>query len=139
MEKKISLNLPRVLITSLIIIIMDFLLIAIIVMGYAIKLSIKVKGQPSQVEINKFAMMIGSQLGPIIGYFLVFIGAFRVSLKVKSSPVINGVAVGIIISLIILIFSKAIDLFLIGDILLTILAGWIGGYFGYKLKEKRKR
>ena len=131
MKQKITdLNWPRILIASVLVIIVDIGLIALIVTGYAFKLGFVAHGAPDQVRIGEFAARVGPLWGPILGIFLTFVGAAWVARKVVASPVVNGVAVGVVLAVVALVFDQAINFATLGAFVLTVIAGWLGGLFG---------
>ena len=129
-QKFSNLSWARILIASVLVIVVDVGLIALVVMGYAFKLGFEARGAPDQARIQEFAGMVGPLWGSILGILFTLAGAAWVARKSAVSSVANGVAVGVVVAVVSLVFDRSINLVSLAAFVLTVIAGWLGGLVG---------
>ena len=100
-----------------------------IVTGYAGYLGFQSRGTPDQALINEFA---GNNATWISTLFIVagtFLGGFLAGKKAKLDAVQNGLIVGVITALIVLLLDifGGFSLWTIVSIILAVGGGWLGG------------
>ncbi|HEY3412903.1 MAG TPA: hypothetical protein VGM51_07590 [Armatimonadota bacterium] len=121
---------------ALSVIAMAFLVLVIIIAGYAFALAFQVRGTPDQIAINHFAARISPRLMP----WLVAVFAFMAACFVARKPGVSGVTHGLLIGILAGLLSVAVRLAfgarlgLHSAIFLLIVAalGWLGGVAGHR-------
>lgn len=118
----------RVILTAIVVYIASFLAITLIVTGYASVIAFQARGAPDQELINSFANQYAPWIGPISLILFTFLGARHVARRVDTAIQTNGIAVGVLASLIDLIVEGARSFGLISvlTVILTIGAAWLG-------------
>ena len=118
----------RVILTAIVVYIASFLAITLIVTGYASVIAFQARGAPDQELINAFANQYAPWIGPISLILFTFLGARHVARRVDTAIQTNGIAVGVLASLIDLIVEGARSFGLISvlTMILTIGAAWLG-------------
>ncbi len=118
----------RVILTAIVVYIASFLAITLIVTGYASVIAFQARGAPDQELINAFANQYAPWIGPISLILFTFLGARHVARRVDTAVQTNGIAVGVLASLIDLIVEGARSFGLISvlTVILTIGAAWLG-------------
>ena len=129
----------RLIIAALSVVVLTFLLITAVVTVYATSLAIKAMGAPDQERITQFADSIAPILSPILTIILTFLAALwinrkTVDRKIAHSLIVSGLVifVGLISDL---VFGGSFALLTIGFWILTLLAGWFGGWLASGKKK----
>ena len=115
----------RVLVTALAVSVLSFLLVFIIVTGYATFLAFQARGAPDQAMIQAFANQYAPWIGPLSLILFTFLGAMYVARRVENAVALHGVLVGALVSLVNLIFD-GLSLSALAITILTVAAGWLG-------------
>ena len=118
----------RVILTALVVYILSFLTIFIAITAYASVLGFQARGAPDQTLINTFASQYAPWVGPISLILFAFLGAKHMARRVDVAVQTNGIALGVLISIVYLVFEGARSFDLVGllTVILTIGAGWLG-------------
>ena len=119
----------RLTLNTLSVYIFSFLLMLVIVIGYATYLGFQARGMPNPDQIQQFA----NQYAPLLGMYglipFTFLAARRMASKIETAPQIHGVVLGVLVGLLnILISGLSPDIVL--PTILTIGAGWLGSKLG---------
>ena len=115
----------RVLVTALAVSILSFLLVFVIVTGYATFLAFQARGAPDQAMIQAFANQYAPWIGPLSLILFTFLGAIYVARRVEHAVALHGVIVGVLASLVNLMFD-GLSLSALTITILTVAAGWLG-------------
>jgi hypothetical protein len=119
----------RVIWTALTVSGASFLLVILIVTVYAGYLGAQARGMPDQAKIQQFANQYAPLIGPISLILFTFLGARWMASFVRTETEIHGLVLGVIVSLVNLIFeglgSLGLDTLIIA--ILIIGGGWLGG------------
>ena len=115
----------RVLLTALAVFILSFLLVFVIVTGYATYLAFQARGAPDQAMIQAFANQYAPWIGPISLILFTFLGAMRMARRVENAVGLHGLLVGVLAGLVNLIFD-GLSLSALTITVLTVAAGWLG-------------
>jgi hypothetical protein len=119
----------RVLATAVLIYVVSFLLIFVVILGYATFLGFQARGAPDPALITAFANQaapIGGRLGLVV---LTFGAAAWLGRRLATAGPLNGLILGIIVGLPNLI-SRSPSVGAILTTALAVLAGWLGGTLG---------
>jgi hypothetical protein len=107
----------------------SFLLVFLIVTAYASSLAFQVRGAPDQTMIQAFANQYAPWLGVISLILFTFLGAMWLARFVRTDIQLHGLALGVIVSLVNLLFegTGALSITTLITTVLVIGAGWLGG------------
>ena len=119
----------RVALTTLAVYIFSFLTVFLIVTGYASYLAFQARGAPDQNLIQTFANQYAPWIGPITLSLFTFLGARHMARRVESAIPLHGVILGVLASLVNIIFD-GLGLSTLAITVLTIGAGWLGSKSG---------
>lgn len=119
----------RVTLSTLSVYIFSFLLMMVIVIGYATYLGFQARGMPNPDQIQQFA----NQYAPLLGMYglipFTFLAAWRMASKIETAPQIHGVVLGVLVSVLnVLISGLSVNIIL--PIILIIGGGWLGSNLG---------
>jgi hypothetical protein len=135
-----SIRWPRVLSAAVGVIALSFLLLTVIVAGYAFVLAFQTRGAPDQSAISHFAARISPKLMPWLEVSLTFLAAVIVARKAEKVGATHGLLIGILAGLL----SLAVPLAFAGRlglrnwVLFVIMVGlgWVGGLLGQKSTDR---
>jgi hypothetical protein len=119
----------RVTWTALAVFALSFLIVFLTVGVYALSLAFQARGAPDQTMIQQFANRYAPWIGSITVILLTFLGVRWLARFVRAAVQFHGLVLGILISLVNLIFV-GIGSFNFSALLITILiigSGWLGG------------
>ena len=118
----------RVVLTAIVVFMASFLAVTLVVTGYASVLAFQARGAPDQAMINAFANQYGPWLGPISLILFTFLGARHVARSIDTAVQANGMAVGVLTSLINFVVEGARSFSLVSllTVILTMAAAWLG-------------
>jgi hypothetical protein len=130
----------RVLSAALAVIVLSFLLLTVIVAGYAFVLAFQARGAPDQSAISHFAARVSPKLMPWLELFLTFFAAVIVARKAENASATHGLFLGILVGLL----SLAVPLAFAGRLglrnwvlfLILVGLGWVGGFVGQKRSDR---
>jgi hypothetical protein len=107
----------------------SFLLVFLIVTAYASYLAFQVRGAPDPTMIQAFANQYAPWLGPISLTLFTFLGVRWLARFVRTDLELHGLVLGVIVSLVNLVFAGmgAFNLTTLITTVLVIGAGWLGG------------
>jgi hypothetical protein len=107
----------------------SFLLVFLIVTAYAASLAFQARGAPDQTMIQAFANQYAPWIGSVSLILFTFLGALWLARFVRMDTELHGLSLGVIVSLINLIFEGigAFNLMALTTTALVIGAGWFGG------------
>ena len=117
----------RILVGGLLAWVGSFLLVFLIVTGFALKLGFEARGAPDQARIQHFAERIGPTWGPALLAILTLAAAFWVARKAVASRSLHGALVGLVAGVGSLIVALPPSLGTVSAFGVTLLAGWLGG------------
>lgn len=115
----------RVTLTALVVYIVSFLIVFLIVTVYASYLGFQARGAPDQTLIEAFANQYAPWIGLISLILLTFLGARHMARRVGSTKELYGIVLGVLVSLINIIFD-GLGLVVLVTTILTIASGWLG-------------
>lgn len=119
----------RITVNTLGVYIFSFLLMMIIILGYATILGFQVRGAPNPNQIVEFA----NRNAPLLGMYglvpFTFLAARRMAGKIETASQLHGIVLGVLVCLLNLIIS-GLSLDIILPTVLTIGAGWLGSKLG---------
>ena len=121
----------RVAWTALTVYGVSFVIVILIVTAYATYLGVQVRGAPDQTLIQAFANQYAPWIGPGCLILFTFLGALWLARFVRTDLELHGLALGVIVSLVNLVF-ESMGTFSLTTLIATILiigAGWMGGKF----------
>jgi hypothetical protein len=126
----------RVLGAAVAVVAMSFLILMVIVTGYAFVLAFQVRGAPDQNAINHFAARISPKWMPWLEMLLTLVAAFIVARRAGMAGIIHGLFIGILAGLlslaVILAFGGQLGLHNLVFLLTVVGLGWLGGFVGQK-------
>jgi hypothetical protein len=107
----------------------SFLLVFLIVAVYAFYLAFQVRGAPDQTMIQEFANQYAPWIGSISLILFTFLGGMWLARFVRTSVELHGLVLGIIVSLVNIIFAgaRSFSLEALAITILIIAGGWLGG------------
>ena len=107
----------------------SFLLVFLVVTAYAASLAFQARGAPDQAMIQTFANQYAPWLGSGSLILFTFLGAMWLARFVKTDIQRHGLVLGVIVSLVNLIFEGvgAFSLGVLTTTVLVIAGGWLGG------------
>lgn len=107
----------------------SFILVFLIVTAYASYLAFQARGAPDQTMIQQFANEYAPWLGAITIVLFTLLGARCLASFVRMNVQLHGLALGVIVALVNLIF-EGVGAFSLTSLLTAVLvigAGWLGG------------
>jgi hypothetical protein len=109
----------------------SFLIVFLIVTLYASYLAFQARGAPDQSMIQEFANQHASWIGTLTLILFTFLGAMWLARFVGATAELHGAVLGILVSLVDLIFAgvSAFGLATLITTVLVIVSGWLGGRF----------
>ncbi len=116
----------RVILAALVVYVLSYLLVFLIVTGYATLLAFQARGAPDQTMIESFANQFAPWIGPVSLLIFTYLGARHGARRVESAHELHGILLGALAGLISL-FSEGFGLVTLVTVVLTIAAGWLGG------------
>ena len=124
----------RVTLTAIVVYAISFVTVFLIITGYASYLAFQARGAPDQAMIGAFADRYGPWIGPINMILCTFLGALWMSRRVETAVQLHGIALGVLVSLVDIIFAgaRAFSLDVLIPIILIIGAGWLGSRLAAK-------
>ena len=125
-----------ILVASVSVWVIGFVLVAMVVFGYAFNLGWATRGAPDSDVIQQFANSVGPVWTPRLCVLLTGIAAIWLGRRVIARPIWHGVLVGVIVAIPLVMRRR----FGIEPVLLfsvTLLAGAVGGWLGSQLKGSR--
>jgi hypothetical protein len=107
----------------------SFLLVFLIVTAYAASLAFQAPGAPDQAMIQAFANQYAPWLGSGSLILFTFLGAMWLARFVRTDVELHGLALGVIVGLVNLIFEGigAFSLVALVTTVLVVAGGWLGG------------
>lgn len=106
----------------------SWMTVFVVVTGYAARLGFKMRGAPPQEMISAFAERIGPSVGPIVAVVLTLAVAYWVGRKVAAEPLVNGLAVGAVVTLLSAILGRSFSPRAIAYWILTLAVAALGGW-----------
>jgi hypothetical protein len=130
----------RVLSAALAVMALSFLILTVIVAGYAFVLAFQARGAPDQSAISHFAARVSPKLMPWLEALLTFIAAVIVARRAETARATHGLFIGILAGLL----SLAVPLAFAGRLglrnlvlfLIIVVLGWVGGFVGQKRTDR---
>jgi hypothetical protein len=104
-----------------------FLVITIVVTGYAFTLAFEARGAPDQTRIAHFAQSLGRSSWWVLQIVLTAPAAAWAVRKVQRSPQLHGVLIGLVVALAGCVMGFTVSYRMIAEFALTVGAGWLGG------------
>jgi hypothetical protein len=131
-----SIRWVRVLGAALAVIILSFVLLTVIVAGYAFVLAVQARGAPDQSAIGHFAARVSPRFMPWLEACLTFLAAFVVARRADKAGATHGVLIGVLAGLLSLVaplaFAGRLGLRSLVLFLIVVGLGWVGGLVGQK-------
>jgi hypothetical protein len=126
----------RILIAAVAVIAVSFLLLMVIIIGYAFVLAFQVRGAPDQNAINHFAAKVSPKLMPWLEMLLTLVVTFIVARRAETASIVHGLFIGILAGLlslaVILAFGGQLGLHNLVFLLTVVGLGWLGSFVGQK-------
>ena len=126
----------RILIAAVAVIAVSFLLLMVIITGYAFVLAFQVRGAPDQNAINHFAAKVSPKLMPWLEMLLTLVVTFIVARRAETASIVQGLFIGILAGLlslaVILAFGGQLGLHNLVFLLTVVGLGWLGSFVGQK-------
>jgi len=126
----------RILIAAVAVIAVSFLLLMVIITGYAFVLAFQVRGAPDQNAINHFAAKVSPKLMPWLEMLLTLVVTFIVARRAETASIVHGLFIGILAGLlslaVILAFGGQLGLHNLVFLLTIVGLGWLGSFVGQK-------
>jgi hypothetical protein len=111
----------------------SFLIVFLIITAYASYLAFQARGAPNQAVIMAFASQYAPWLGTISLILFTFLGALWLARFAPTGLQLHGLALGILVSLINILFDiSSLGLNTLITTLLVIASGWLGGRVSLK-------
>jgi hypothetical protein len=130
----------RILIAAVAVIAVSFLILMVIVTGYAFVLAFQVRGAPDQNAINHFAARVSSKLMPWLEMFLTLVVSLIIARRVGTASILHGLFIGILAGLLSLVvtlaFGGRLGLPSLVFFLTIVGFGLVGGFVGQKRTDK---
>jgi hypothetical protein len=104
-----------------------FLVITLVVTGYAFKLAFEVRGAPDQARIGQFAEYLGRSSWWVLQILLTVPAAAWAVRTVRSSHRLHGVLIGLLVAAMGLVMGVTMSFRTTAEVALTVGAGWLGG------------
>lgn len=109
--------------------IVSFLTVILVVTVYASYLGFQARGAPNQAMIEVFANQYAPWIGAISLVIFTVLGAMWMARRVDSPLQIHGIALGVLVGLLNMIFD-GVSLNTLLTTILSIVAGWFGSQTG---------
>jgi uncharacterized BrkB/YihY/UPF0761 family membrane protein len=119
-----------IVLTGLLAFVISLIVVAGTIAGYAFMIAFKAQGAPDQAKIEAFATRVVPFLGPTALALLVFLAAWWVVRRAKSTQLWHGVLVGVAAALPTLIFMRRPGLGDMISLVLPPLGGLAGAFLG---------
>jgi hypothetical protein len=130
----------RILIAAVAVIAVSFLILMVIVTGYAFVLAFQVRGAPDQNAINHFAARISPKLMPWLEMFLTLVVSLIIARRAGTAGILHGLFIGILAGLLSLVvtlaFGGRLGLHSLVFLLTVVGLGLLGGFVGQKKMGK---
>ena len=130
----------RILGAAVAVIAVSFLILMVIITGYAFVLAFQVRGAPDQNAINHFAARISPRLMPWLEMLLTLVAALIVARRAGTASILHGLFIGILAGLlslaVTLAFGGRLGLHNFVFLLIVVGLGWLGGFVGQKRTGK---
>lgn len=131
----------RIIGIAIAIVAISFLIVLVITTAYAFKLAFVVRGKPDQVAIGHFSASISRWMMPLLEAFLTFFCSLFILKKSEKNVAINGLFLGIAVSLLGLAmklgFGGQSDIYTFLNFLAITAIGYIGGLLNQKRIDKK--
>lgn len=119
---------------------LSFLILTVIVAGYAFVLAFQARGAPDQSAISHFAARVSPKLLPWLEVSLTFLAAVIVARSAERASATHGLCIGLLAGLL----SLAVPLAFAGRLglrnlvlfLISVGLGWVGGFVGQKRTDR---
>jgi hypothetical protein len=118
----------RILVAVLVVFLLSFTLVFCVVFVYGFGLAFQARGAPDSAQIQRFADQVAPWLGPLSLIGLTLLASLLLARRGVASPRAHGLLVGIGVAVISLFFDPPTNLANLVALILTIGAGWLGGY-----------
>jgi hypothetical protein len=125
-----EMKLGRALLFGVVALVGSFLLIMLVITGYAAYLGFQARGQPDQEAIQAFAQRFAPVAGPILGGLAALLAARWSARGLTSRAATHGLVVGLVValpSLYSVVTSGSSVLRNAGEVALLMVAGGVGG------------
>jgi|WetSurMetagenome_2_1015567.scaffolds.fasta_scaffold19149_5 hypothetical protein len=133
----------RVIVTSLLVIVLSFLVVTIITFYHIFVLAFEAHGKPDQAVISHYASTISRWMMPILELFFTFILALISTKKTENYSSIHGLLIGIFAGVLCIIvkmsFGGHLNYHTYIFFIIVIGLGFIGGYFRQMLFTKKMK
>jgi hypothetical protein len=130
----------RILIAAVAVIAVSFLILMVIVTGYAFVLAFQVRGAPDQNAINHFAARVSPKLMPWLEMFLTLVVSLIIARRAGTASILHGLFIGILAGLLSLVvtlaFGGRLGLHSLVFFLTVVGLGLLGGFVGQKRTRK---
>jgi hypothetical protein len=119
---------------------LSFLLLTVIVAGYAFVLAFQARGAPDQSAISHFASRVSPKVLPWLEVSLTFLAAVMVARRAEKAGAAHGLFIGILAGLLSLTvplaFAGRLGLRNLVLLLIIVGLGWLGGFVGRKRVDR---
>jgi len=116
-----------------------FLVITLVVTGYAFRLAFEVRGAPDQTRIGQFAEHLGRSCWWVLQILLTVPAAAWAVRRVQRSHQLHGALIGLVAAATGLVMGFTLSLRTMAAFALTVGAGWLGGAMAARHRMKQDR
>jgi hypothetical protein len=113
-----------------------FLVITLVVTGYAFKLAFEIQGAPDQARIGQFAEHLSRSFSWVLQILLTVPAAVWAVRRVQSSHRLHGGLIGVVVAMTGVLMHFTMSFRTIGEFALTMGAGWLGGAMAARHRRK---
>jgi hypothetical protein len=130
----------RILIAAVAVIVVSFLILMVIITGYAFVLAFQVRGAPDQNAINHFAARTSPKLMPWLEMLLTLVVSLIIARRTGTASIVHGLFIGILAGLlslvVVLAFGGQLGLHNLVFLLTILGLGLLGGFVGQKKTDR---
>ena len=120
----------KILLAGLLSFVTSFILVAVTMMGYAFTIAFQARGAPDPQKIEAFGNRMIPYVAPASLAVLVFLAAWWVARRAKSTQPWHGLLLGLVAALPTLVFMRRPDLGDLVRLVLPPLSGLAGAFVG---------
>ncbi len=121
-----SIRWGRLLVGAIGTVALSWVLVFVMVFGYAFKLGFEARGSPDQGAIEQFAQGTAPVVGPIAAILITVLAAAWAARKARS-PKVNGLALGVVVAALVVVTARPPAIWAVALALLAVAAGGLGG------------
>ena len=130
-----GIRLSRVLTAGAVAFSTSMALVILVIFVYAFMLGFRVRGQPNQADIQRFAVAVAPWLGNILASILSACAGAWVAIRVPERQALHGVLVGVVVAMgfLAIEFSQGMGLVDVAKVMPLVGAAWLGSVVAARL------